>query len=140
MLETTFIIVFRKEYHSVLGSSITSAKNGLILKGPVHISSGFGAGNWTGPNHTVADERSTLFQINDAIGVGQQSNFTTTRNYQSEIQIDRKKYFFAVIYRSPSQDQSEFDNFTMNFELLLSKIHLPHVSIAPPHPKWRPKM
>ena len=41
----------------------------------------------------------------------------------SEIQIDRKKYFFAVIYRSPSQDQSEFDNFTINFELLLSKIH-----------------
>ena len=40
----------------------------------------------------------------------------------SEIQIDRKKYFFAVIYRSPSQDQSEFDNLTINFELLLSKM------------------
>ena len=41
----------------------------------------------------------------------------------TEIQIDRKKYFFAVIYRSPSQDQSEFDNFTINFELLLAKIY-----------------
>ena len=28
-----------------------------------------------------------------------------------------------VVYRSPSQNQGEFDNFTLNFELLLSKIH-----------------
>ena len=41
----------------------------------------------------------------------------------STIQIDRKKYFFVVIYRSPSQDQMEFDDFTINFELLLSKLH-----------------
>ena len=40
-----------------------------------------------------------------------------------EIQINRKKYFFAVIYRSPSQDQNEFDNFTIDFELMLSKMH-----------------
>ena len=40
-----------------------------------------------------------------------------------EIQVNRKKYFFTVIYRSPSQDQSEFDNFTINFELMLSKMH-----------------
>ena len=37
----------------------------------------------------------------------------------SEIQINRKKYFFVVAYRSPSQDQMEFDDFTTNFELLL---------------------
>ena len=41
----------------------------------------------------------------------------------SEIQMNRKKYFFVVIYRSPSQDQMEFDDFTINFELLLSKLH-----------------
>ena len=40
-----------------------------------------------------------------------------------EIQINRKKYFFAVIYRSPSQDQNEFDSFTIDFELMLSKMH-----------------
>ena len=40
-----------------------------------------------------------------------------------EIQLNRKKYFYAVVYRSPSQDQSEFDNFTMKFELMLSKMH-----------------
>ena len=40
-----------------------------------------------------------------------------------EIQLNRKKYFFVVIDRSPSQDQNEFDNFTINFELLLSKMH-----------------
>ena len=40
-----------------------------------------------------------------------------------EIQLKRKKYFFVVVYRSPSQNQGEFENFTLNFELLLSKIH-----------------
>ena len=40
-----------------------------------------------------------------------------------EIQLNRKKYFYAVVYRSPSQNQSELDNFTMNFELMLSKMH-----------------
>ena len=30
--------------------------------------------------------------------------------------------FFVVLYRSPSQDQAEFDNFMNNFELMLSKI------------------
>ena len=40
-----------------------------------------------------------------------------------EIQSKRKKYFDVVAYRSPSQVQSEFDNFTMNFELMLSKMH-----------------
>ena len=39
-----------------------------------------------------------------------------------EIQLNRKKYFF-VIYRSPSQDQSESENFTVDFELMLSKMH-----------------
>ena len=37
-----------------------------------------------------------------------------------EIQLNRKKYFFAVIYRSPSQGPEEFDNFTISFELMLS--------------------
>ena len=40
-----------------------------------------------------------------------------------EIQLNRKKYFFVVIYRSPSQDQNEFDNFIINFEPFLSKLH-----------------
>ena len=40
-----------------------------------------------------------------------------------EIQLNRKKYLFAVIYRSPSQIPEEFDNFSMNFELMLSKRH-----------------
>ena len=39
-----------------------------------------------------------------------------------EIHINRKKYFFAVIYRSPSQSITDFDNFTANFELMLSKM------------------
>ena len=43
-----------------------------------------------------------------------------------EIQLNREKYFFVVIYRSPSQHQSELDKFTRNFELLLSKLHSEH--------------
>ena len=34
----------------------------------------------------------------------------------SKIHLNRKKYFYFVIYRSPSQDLNEFDHFTMNFE------------------------
>ena len=34
----------------------------------------------------------------------------------SEIHVGRKKYFFAMIYRSPSQDQTEFDNLIIYFE------------------------
>ena len=33
-----------------------------------------------------------------------------------EIQLNRKKYFFVVVYRSPSQDQNEYDNFMIEFE------------------------
>ena len=40
-----------------------------------------------------------------------------------KIQVNVKKYFFAVIYRGPSQGPEEFDNFTINFELMLSKMH-----------------
>ena len=40
-----------------------------------------------------------------------------------EIQLNRKKYFYAVIYRSPSQGLEEFDSFTRNFELMISKMH-----------------
>ena len=40
-----------------------------------------------------------------------------------EIQLNRKKYFFVVAYRSPSQNQTEFDNFIIDFELMLSKMH-----------------
>ena len=39
-----------------------------------------------------------------------------------EIQIKRKKYFFSVLYRSPSQSQEEYEEFTMNFDLMLSKM------------------
>ena len=40
-----------------------------------------------------------------------------------EIQLNRKKYFFVVVYRSPSQDQNEYDNFMIQFESILSKIN-----------------
>ena len=40
-----------------------------------------------------------------------------------EIRLDRRKYFFVVVYRSPSQDKGQFDNFMINFELMLSKMH-----------------
>ena len=39
-----------------------------------------------------------------------------------ELHLDRKKYFFVVLYRSPSQDQDEFECFMNKFELMLSNM------------------
>ena len=55
----------------------------------------------------------------------------------SEIQINRKKYFFVVIYRSPSQDQMEFDDFTINFEMLLSNLHAENPHSGAVWPGWQ---
>ena len=38
-----------------------------------------------------------------------------------EIQIKGKKYFFTILYRSPSQSQEELEVFINKFELMLSK-------------------
>ena len=40
----------------------------------------------------------------------------------TEVSIDNKKGYIAVLYRSPSQDSLEFDNFILNFEKMLSDI------------------
>ena len=40
----------------------------------------------------------------------------------SEIRLGSSKYFFVVIYRSPSQEESEFENFMTSFALLLSNL------------------
>ena len=40
-----------------------------------------------------------------------------------EIHLNKKKYFFAVVYRSPSQNETEYDNFMVNFKLMLSKMN-----------------
>ena len=39
-----------------------------------------------------------------------------------EVQINRRKYFLIVLYRSPSQTSSEFGIFMTNFEKILSKV------------------
>ena len=39
-----------------------------------------------------------------------------------EVQLDKKKYFFTILYRSSSQSQLEFQDLTNNFELMLSKM------------------
>ena len=41
-----------------------------------------------------------------------------------EVSIINKKGYVAVFYRSPSQNSLEFDNFTLNFEKMLSDIIL----------------
>ena len=62
--------------------------------------------------------------VKDSLATKNRSDLVTLpESVVSEIHVGRKKYFFAVIYRSPSQDQTEFDNFIINFELLLSKIY-----------------
>ena len=41
-----------------------------------------------------------------------------------EVQLNHRKYFFALIYRSPSQTLDEFDTFMENFELMLSTMSI----------------
>ena len=47
---------------------------------------------------------------------------TLSKAIACEIQLNGKKYFFSVIYRSPSQTPLEFENFMNNFELMLSSM------------------
>ena len=48
-----------------------------------------------------------------------------------EVSINNKKGYVTVLYRSPSQNSLEFDNFILNFEMVLSDINPsnPHFSI-----------
>ena len=40
-----------------------------------------------------------------------------------EVSINNKKGYVAVLYRSPSQNSLEFDNFILKFEIILSDIN-----------------
>ena len=48
-----------------------------------------------------------------------------------EVSINNKKGYVTVLYRSPSQNSLEFDNFILNFEMMLSDINSsnPHFSV-----------
>ena len=62
--------------------------------------------------------------IKDSLASKNRSDLVTLPECISyEIQSNKKKYFFAVICRSPNQGPEEFDNFSSNFELMLSKMH-----------------
>ena len=39
-----------------------------------------------------------------------------------EMYLDRKKYYFVVLYRNPSQDHEELESFMNKLELMLSKM------------------
>ena len=39
-----------------------------------------------------------------------------------EVQSNWKKYIFAIIYRTPSQSETDLVDFMKNFELMLSKM------------------
>ena len=41
-----------------------------------------------------------------------------------EVHLNKRKYFFTVIYRAPSQEPDDLKSFTDNFELLISNMHL----------------
>ena len=41
----------------------------------------------------------------------------------TEIRLQSEKCFLTCIYRSPSQNNEEFENFCVNFDLLLSNIN-----------------
>ena len=41
----------------------------------------------------------------------------------TEIRVDKKKFFFSCMYRSPSQTQDEFEEFCNDLNLLLSNVN-----------------
>ena len=81
--------------------------------------------SFTKANHPQNVKRGGVgLYIKDSLPSKNRSDLVTLPEYiVYEIQLNRKKYFFAVVYRRPSHNQNEFDNFTINFELMLSKMH-----------------
>ena len=63
--------------------------------------------------------------VKDSIPMNQRYDLSTLPEcVVCEIHINKRKYFFTVVYRAPNQDQDEFKSFTDNFELLISKMQL----------------
>ena len=61
--------------------------------------------------------------IKNSIPKRQRSDMATLpESIVCELSLDRKKYFFVVLYRSPSQNHQEFSDFMNNFELMVSKM------------------
>ena len=61
--------------------------------------------------------------IKDSLPYKERSDIATLpKCIVCELHLNRKKFFFTIIYRSPSQNHEEFDIFLINFELMLSKM------------------
>ena len=75
-------------------------------------------------NHPLNSKRGGVgLYVKDSLPKKERPDIATLpESIVCELNLDRKKYFFVVVYRSPSQDQQEFDNFMNNFELMLSKM------------------
>ena len=75
-------------------------------------------------NHPLNSKRGGVeLYVKDSLPKKERPDIATLpESIVCELNLDRKKYLFVVVYRSPSQDQQEFDNFMNNFELMLSKM------------------
>ena len=77
-------------------------------------------------NHPLNVKRGGVaLYVKDSIPMNQRYDLSTLPEcVVCEIHINKRKYFFTVVYRAPNQDQDEFKSFTDNFELLISKMQL----------------
>ena len=96
-----------------LDSSVSKDDNALSIEGY----------SITRPDHPSNTKRGGVcIYYNDKISVRQMSNIHLPECLACEIVIGKKKGYVVTLYRSPSQNQSEFEHFLLSLENLLCNI------------------
>ena len=106
-----FDILCISETH--LDSSVSKDDNALSIEGY----------SITRPDHpSNTKRRGVCIYYNDKISVRQMSNIHLPECLACEIVIGKKKGYVVTLYRSPSQNQSEFEHFLLSLVNLLCNI------------------
>ena len=106
-----FDILCISETH--LDSSVLKDGNALSIEGYSIIRA----------DHPSNTKRGGLYiYYNGKISVGQMSNISLPECLAHEIVIGKKKRYVITLYRSPGQNQGEFEHFLLSLENLLGNI------------------
>ena len=94
-----------------LDSSVSKDDNALSIEGYSIIRADLPSNNKRG---------GLCIYYNDKISVRQMSNISLPECLACEVVIEKKKGYVITLYRSPSQNQGEFEHFLLSLENLLS--------------------
>ena len=98
-----------------LDSSVSKDDNALSIEGY----------SITRPDHPSNTKRGGVcIYYNDKISVRQMSNIHLPECLACEIVIGKKKGYVVTLYRSPSQNQSEFEHFLLSLVNLLCNVRI----------------